>query len=153
MLDYTYIEKYNINFLCAREPFSLQELLQLLKTPREADDPSTRNGPVIMDFRQVQFERMKMPDIRRHLMKKANVGGADFFCAYVMGSPEATSVLRTANGFSGLTGVTQKEKTFVTEEFTEAVTWISEILQENKFAVYRELQSLALSAAQPHGAV
>jgi len=157
MLDYTYIENFKFNYLRAREPFSLEELFLLLSTPLALDNPAMGNGPVILDFRQVRSEHIKMHDIRRHLIKKGNLctGRTGFACAYVMGSARAASHLRVASIFSDLTDVTPEEKSFVTEDFTEAVTWIANILQVDKFAVYQEMEAMALLAEgpSPYGSV
>lgn len=151
MLDYTYVEKFNINYLRVRDPFVLQELFSLLVAPRNKDDPLARKGPVILDFRQVNFARIEMHDIRRHLIKKGDLDAelTDFTCAYVMANPEAASKMRVANIFSDLTGVTAEEKTFVTEDITEAAGWIAKKLKENKFSVYQELEAMALVADRP----
>ena len=151
MLEYTYIEKYNIHYLRASEPFSLQELYLLLANPSSKDSPATNDGPAILDLRLVRVERLELHDIRRHLIKKGDLGGArtDFTCAYLVATPEAASKVRVANIFSELIGVTTENKTFVTTDITEAAAWVAKIVKENKFAVYQELETMALIEVHP----
>ncbi|MDQ7070874.1 MAG: hypothetical protein Q9M48_09085 [Rhodobacterales bacterium] len=151
MLEYTHIEKYNIHYIRVSEPFSLQELYLLLANPSQKHSPATDDGPAILDMRHVKVERLEMHDIRRHLIKKGDLGSArtDFTCAYLVATPEAASKVRVANIFSELTGVAPENKTFVTTDFTDAAAWIAKIVKENKYSIYQELEALALIEARP----
>ncbi|WP_432450009.1 hypothetical protein [Aliiroseovarius marinus] len=110
-------------YLLVSEPFSLDELYQLL-----LNSPNAFVGwPAVLDLRQVRLDRITETDIRRHLMKKSSLGGAKTSvpCAYVVEGVKAQAVVRMATVMSELASISKDEDMLVTEDLEEATRWVT----------------------------
>ncbi|THD71590.1 hypothetical protein E7681_17450 [Thalassobius vesicularis] len=126
MLRHAYLEDLGFNYILASEPFSLDELYDLVSAPlREPMLPSS-GKPVLMDFREVDLTRLTEPDLRRFLMRKSvlpkNI--TDIPVAYVVGTLQDQALIRMASMYSDLSGVTNEDRITITEVLSEAVSWL-----------------------------
>ena len=144
MLHHTYLEKIGLNQLIAWEPFSLSELHHFLATPSRYEDAALKSGPVLFDLRKVNVENIKMPDIRRQLIKKNQIRPdlSSFPCAYLVDGAEAFSIVSESFIYAKQIKGAASPAMFVTEDMTEAASWLSKFVGKNRFDIYRQLNAI-----------
>lgn len=137
MLYYSMIQEFQIKYLNATEPFSLTELYEFQATI------GTRApaGPALFDLKNIAVESLQMPDIRRLLIQKGSIGPTvtNISCVYVVNGTAAAAVIKAGLDFAAQTWSQHSLETLITEDFTEAASWLATILNKNKFDVYRAI--------------
>lgn len=143
LLHHIYLEKIGLNLLIAWEPFSLLDLQQLLTTSEHYDGGTKKVGPVFFDLRNVNVENIKMPDIRRQLIRKSYLGPdlSSFPCVYWVDGEEAFSIVSESFTYARQIQRTASSTMFVTKELTEAASWLSKFLGKDKFEIYRQINA------------
>ncbi len=150
MLQHKLIGKYQINCIQIAGPFDLDAFYTLLRRLLEDSRVVEKPMPVLFDLRQADFSNLNLPEIRQHLMKVAALGGdiSNFSCAYLVGGDNSYSFVRMASVFSELTGILPEDRTLISASFTDSVSWIAELLNEDAGDITRALKDADVPGEQ-----
>lgn len=126
MLRHAFVEDFGINYLLVQNPFSLDELYQLIVSTPTDPIPPRALCPVLMDLREVDLGHFTEAEIRRHMMRKSQLDPrlTRIPCAYVVRNLRDYSMVHLANIFSELSGVNSEDDSLVTEHLSEALVWL-----------------------------
>ncbi|MBR9842040.1 MAG: hypothetical protein GYB25_02690 [Rhodobacteraceae bacterium] len=155
MLEHEYLEEFGIHYIRAREPFDLEQVYRFLLNENGAIRPETMGKPALFDMRQVDVSRITASDIIRHMMKKSTLDESirTAFVAYLVQGLPAQALVRMANTYAELMGLTSEDRGCITEDYNAAVRCLAEVvsLSDAETVALRERLLPRVLELFPHG--
>lgn len=122
MLKVRYFEKFGMGHLVAEEPFSLKELLSLVRTHADTHQSSR----ILLDLRRVDLSKFSGSKIQEFMVKKKQILGDRKSppTAYVVSNLQDHSKLRLAGIYADLLGVSREQHMYITQDLDAALDWL-----------------------------